>query len=325
MKDKTTRLIALLLLIAVVLMCGACKPKATATASPTPAPERPEVTPAPDKVAPPAVERFAGYTLSLKPTRGPAVILQEPVGAQLIMDAFSTERLVVADAVGKFGNKLEVLDETGKARYRFTIASDGQLLMKAEDGRVIRMPEYIYYLMEEQLWVLGGSLMETDLKWEPDKGTAQMELDLNRLLKTAMLPAFGYASAYFTTYTIYGMNTETKDVAKVYLLLTYAGYDIDGTSFAPSFLYTTPATAILKKKAGVWRMTALKQPPVSKEAKDRYNNVRMIFPYEHMEAVLEDLNKVLKEKDESLPVKDIVRQAAEYLNDVGISGLTVES
>ncbi len=328
MKRIFTRCMALVLILTLALTGTGCgKGKSTATASPTPAPERPEVTPSPDKIAPPAVERFAGYTLSLKPAKGPAAILQEPVAAQLIMDAYSTERLRVEGAVGKFDNKLDVLDPEGKARYSFTIASDGQLLMKASDGRVFRMPEYVYYLLEEQLWGHEGSLVGSNLKWEPDKGTAQLELELPRYLKAGMQPAFGYATAYFTTYTIYGVNTETRDTAKVYLLLTFAGYEIDGKSFTPGFLYTTPATLIFKKSGDGWRLTGLKQPPKVKEisGKDLYNSVRTIFPFDYMEDVLDDLNRVTKEKSDSPQVKDIVRQATEYLNTVKISGLTVES
>lgn len=328
MKRMLVRCMALVLILTLALAGAGCgKGKSSATASPTPAPERPEVTPSPDKIAPPAVERFAGYTLSLKPAKGPAVILQEPVAAQLIMDAYSTERLRVENAVGKFDNKLEVLDPEGKARYSFTIASDGQLLMKAADGRVFRMPEYVYYLLEEQLWSHEGSLAASGLKWEPDKGSAQLELELPRYLKAGMQPAFGYASAYFTTYTIYGVNTETKDTAKVYLLLTYAGYEIDGNSFTPGFLYTTPATLIFKKSGERWRLTGLKQPPKVKElkGKDLYNSVRTIFPFDYMEDVLDDLSKIAKEKSGSPQIKDIVRQETEYLNTVKISGLTVES
>lgn len=322
------RCMALILILTLVLAGAGCgKGKSTATASPTPAPERPEVTSSPDKIAPPAVERFAGYTLSLKPARGPVVILQEPIAAQLIMDAYSTERLRVENAVGKFDNKLEVLDPEGKARYSFSVASDGQLLMKASDGRVFRMPEYVYYMLEERLWGFEGSLVGNDLQWEPGNGTAQLELELPRYLKAGMQPAFGYASAYFTTYTIYGVNTETRDTAKVYLLLTYAGYEIDGKSFTPGFLYTTPATLIFKKAGKGWRLTGLKQPPqlIELTGKDLYNSVRTIFPYDYMEEVLEDLKIVTKQKSESPPVKDIVRQATEYLNTVKISGLTVDS
>ncbi len=328
MKTRLKRWLALLLIVAVALAGAGCgKAKHTAAASPTPAPERPEVTPSPEKVCPPEVERFAGYTINLKPARGPMVIIQEPVAAQLIMDAYSTDRLQVQDAIGKFNNKLEVLDPEGKARYSFNVASDGQLLMKASDGKVFRMPEYVYYLIEDQLWTYNGSLIDSNLKWDPEKGTSQLELELPRYLKAGMLPAFGYASAYFTNYTLYGVNTETRNTAKIYLLLTCAGYEISGNSFAPRFLYTTPATLIFTKAGDGWQLTGLKQPPNLKEkkGKDLYNSVRTIFPYDYMEDVLEDLNKVSKEKGNSPQIKDIVRQATEYLNTVRITGLTVES
>jgi hypothetical protein len=247
--------------------------------------------------------------------------MQEPVAAQLIMDAFSSERLQVQNAKGKFNNKLEILDPDGKPRYSFSLSSDGQMLLKYTDGgKIFRMPEYIYYLLEETLWSYSGSLMDTLVKWQPDKGTALLELELPRLLKSAMLPAYGYAMAYFTEYKIYGVNTSVRNTARVYLLVTYAGYDITGTTFSPSFLMTTPVTLTFKKAGGdYWQLTDLMQPPQTKLAKDLYTNVRTIFPFGYMEDVMEDL------KDTSFQVRDIVQLATEYLRDMGLNGLTVES
>jgi hypothetical protein len=314
---------AAILLAASMILASGCG-GTPAPAKTTEPPERPTVTAAPGKIAPPDVSNFAGYSLNLKPARGPSVVMQEPVAAQLIMEAFSSERLQVRDAKAKFGNKVELVDPEGKVRYKFTLASDGQLLLKymEGDGRVFRMPEYIYYLMENTLWSHGGSLMENQVKWQPDKGTQLLELELPRLVKSAMLPAFGYSMAYFTTYKIYGVNTETRNTAKVYLLVTYAGYGISGETFAPDFLYTTPVTMIFAKTGGdYWNLVEFKQPPQTKTKlkKDLYANVRTIFPYECMEPVMDDL------ADLSGQEKAIVRLATEYLNDVGISGLTVES
>jgi len=229
----------------------------------------------------------------------------------------------VKDAVGDFGNKLDVLDPDGKAQYSFTLSSDGQMLLKSKDGTVFRMPEYVYYLLEESLWSYSGSLIPGNLKWDTTKGTAQLELELPRLLKAAMLPAFGYSSAYFCSYKIYGVNTSTRDTVKVFLLLDYAGYDIKETSFSPDFTYLSAVTLVFSKVSNdVWQLTDLKQPPVAKEQKDLYTCVRSIFPYDYMDDVMDDLKGVSTQK--SSMNKDIVRQATEYLNAIGISGLTVD-
>jgi hypothetical protein len=290
-------------------------------ASTTAPPERPQVTAAPDKVAPPEAVDFTGYSLKIKPAQGREVILQEPVAAQLIMGAFSSGRLRVADAKGKFNNKIDLVDPDGKSKYSFALTSDGQTLLKyAGDGRVFRMPEYVYYLIENNLWTYGGSLMDTQIKWKAGTDIMALELQLPRLIKSAMFPAFGYAMAYFTTYKIYGVNTATRNVAKVYLLITYAGYDIYGENFSPSFLYTTPVTLIFAKTGSdMWKLTELKQPPKAKTKKDLYTSVRTIFPYDYMEDVLADLS------DADLQTKDIVSLATEYLNEVGLSGLNVQS
>lgn len=306
------------IVLIMVLVASACKQSGPAQT--TEPPERPQVTAAPEKVAPPDAKRYEGYSLRLKPVHGPEVILQEPIGAELVLDAYASDRLQVKDAICKFGNRLDVLDPTGAVKDKFTLASDGQMLIKAANGRVFYAPEYIYYLLEESLWTFRGSLIESPMKWQPSADTTLLELDLPRLIKTSMLPAFGYANAYFTSYKIYGTNTSERDVAKVYLLLTYAGYDTRGTAFSPNFLYTTPATIIFKKIDNVWQLTGFRQPPEPKEKKDRfsYTNVRNIFPYEQMEAVMEDIKK------DDGQVGDIVRQATEYLNKLGISGLIVD-
>jgi hypothetical protein len=323
--NQNIRRFAAALLAAAVLLTAGCKSSnpAASPATTTAPPERPQVTAAPDKATAPPVNRYDGYTLRIRPAYGPEILLKEPSAVQLILDCFSSKRLQVTNAVGRFQNKADILSPDGDVRYAFTMASDGQLLMKYSDGRVFQMPEYVYYLIEQSLWTYAGTLMDTQLKWKPDPKNAtqsQLELDLPRLLKTSMLPAFGYALAYFCSYKIYGVNTSARDSAKVYLLMTVAGYDVKGTAFAPLFLYTTPATLIFNKAGtDTWQLTGLKQPPETKEKRDLYANVRTIFPYDWMEAVLADLN------DTSFQVKDIEQQATEYLNEMGINGLTVES
>jgi hypothetical protein len=318
---KLHRAGTLLLAAAAVLLAAGCRQGGQPAATTAP-PERPQVTAAPGKIAPPPVSNFMGYSIRLEPARGSSIVLMEPVAAELIMGAFSSERLQVTDAEGTFANKLELLDEGGTPRYAFELSSDGQMLLKytGEGGRVFRMPEYIYNLLEENLWSYGGSLMEAPLSWQPSKGTALLELQLPRLIKAAMLPAYGYAMAYFTTYKIYGVNTSVRNTAKVYLLVTYAGYDIYGTAFSPTFIVTTPATLIFKTAGGNnWQFTSFLQPPQTKLKKDLFTNVRTIFPYEYMDAVLADL------ADSAFQLRDIVRLATEYLRDAGLSGLTVDS
>jgi hypothetical protein len=322
MRDRSAGRAAALLLAAALALAAGCGAGSNGNqpVNTTAPPERPQVTAAPGKVEPPAASNFLGYSIRLEPARGSAVILQEPAAAQLIMGAFSSERLLVKDAVGKFGNKVELIDPGGVPRYAFDLSSDGHMLLRyaGGDGRIFRMPEYIYYLMENVLWSYGGSLMDAPVKWQPAKGTSMLELELPRLLKAAMLPAYGYAMAYFATYKIYGVDTSVRNTAKVYLLITYAGYDIAGANFSPNFIVTTPVTLIFKTTGGdYWQLTALLQPPKTERKKDLYSNVRTIFPYAYMDPVMVDL------ADASFQVGDIVRLATEYLHSAGISGLNV--
>lgn len=311
------RRISLVALILFVVMAAGCNPQATAEPIATPV-KRPDVTAAPEKNAAPPVERYIGYTVRVKPAHGPELLLAEPIAAQLILDAFTTQRLHVEGATGRFDNRLEVLNPQGEAEHAFSFSSDGEMLMRYGDGRTFHMPEYIFYLLEDNLWSYGGTLMQDASKWKPDEGTAVLELELPRLIKTALFPAFGYAEAYFASYRIYGVNTSTRNVAKVYVLLTFAGYRLNEGYFSPAFLHTTPATLIFDKEGAAWRLTALKRPAKAPDKSQLYNTVREIFPYDYMEDVLADL------KDPTAQVRDIVRQATEYLNEIGISGVTVD-
>lgn len=348
------RIIATAAALAMFLFAAGCGAKPSASPAPTATPPpRPDVTAAPGKIAAPLSAGYDGFALKIKPVQGQELIIKDSATVQQVMDAFGTQRLQVENAQAKFGNKLTVLDAAGKARYTFTVASDGQLLMKYQDGRVFQMPGYVYYLLENSLWTYSGSLMESDVKWQTDKGTSQLELELPRLIKAAMLPAFGYSPAYFVTYKIYGVNTATRNTAKVYLLVTYAGYDIKGESFTPEFFYTSPMTMIFTTTGGnLWKLTALKQPvltaPQTEESTTQpagsssepegtpkprgplkgqalYDSIRLIFPFDYMEAVTDDMGAKNKNTTVADMQKDIVRQATEYLNAQGIAGLTVES
>lgn len=310
---------------------GCSKPGSTSPAATTTPPDRPQVTAAPAKAAAPGVERYQGYYLRIKPARGPEITLKEPVAAQLIMDSLQVERLQVKEKVGTFRARVDILGPDGKVQYAFTVSSDGQTLIRYKDGRVFRMPEYVYYLIEESLWTYDGTLVETPLKWQPEKGNTQLELVLPRLIKTSLLPAFGYAPAYFCSYKIYAVNTETRDKAKVYMLITYAGYDFEGNTFSPTFQYTTPATLIFTSTGtDTWRLAGFKQPPETKEDRNLYTDIRTIFPYECMEEVMADIKSKRSDNETEVKgveaqVKDIVQQATEYLNTVGLSGFTVVS
>ncbi len=316
------RTAAALALAAMILLAPGCSrtKKPAATTAP---PERPELTAAPGKAAAPSVERFNDYALRIKPVSGPVITLKEPIAAQLVLDALQSERLQVKEKIGEFKATMDVLEPDGNKQHSFTIASDGRTLMRYSDGKIIQMPQYVYYLIEETLWTYGGTLVETPLKWTPANGTTQLELALPRLIKTSMLPAFGYAEAYFCSYKIYDVNTATRDKAKVYMLITCAGYSVKANTFTPVFLYTTPATLLFSKSGtDTWKLTALKQPPKTVEGGDLYTDIRTIFPYECMEAVMADMDESTGAAEQ---IKDIVQQATEYLNTVGMGGLTVES
>lgn len=354
------RIIAAAAVVAVFLSAAGCGGSPSVSPAPTATPyPRPDVSAAPGKLSAPKAAGYEGFALKVKPAHGQELILKDSSAVQLVMDAWQTDRLQVKGVQGRFSDKLTVLGADGKPKYVFSLASDGQMLLKAQDGRVFLMPEYVYYLLENSLWTFGASLMDGDVKWQPDKGTATLELELPRLVNSAMLPAFGYSLAYFTSYKIYGVNTDTRNTAKVYLLATYAGYDVDGQNFSPKFLYTTPMTLIFTTTGGnLWKLTALKQPVlmalqavetptppsgtpapttdstaqpaqtaqqklVSLKGQALYDSIRTIFPFDYMESVTDDMNGKTSQLADMQ--RDIVRQATEYLNEAGIEGLNVES
>lgn len=316
----------LLALCAVVIFANGCKASPAASAEPTPSPTptpAPRLTAAPGKVPAPTVQRFAGYEVRLKPIKGPTVLVTEPIAPQLLLDAAATTRLQVTNATAKFGNDIEVADPASGSSYHCKAASDGQLLLQDDYGRVFRMPEYIYYLLEQKLWEVGGTMKDAPLTWDPQSGTQQLETEMPRLLKTAMLPAYGYAMGYFCSYKIYGVNTSTKDTVKVYLLLMYAGYDLDatkGTAFLPLFTHTSAAQMVFTRIRGnTWRMTDLRVPSIPKDANQQaiYASVRKVLPFDSMDAYEEDM------KDTSALTQDIVRQATEFLREYNLNGMTI--
>jgi hypothetical protein len=303
--------------VTILIFTAGCS-NASSPASTTAPPEVPQVTAAKAKVAPPPASNFVGYSLKIKPAQGPTVILQEPVAAQLIMDASSTDRLQAQKPEGKFDNRIDLIGPDGKSKYAFSLSSDGQMILKSlgSGKQAFYMPEYVYYLIESSLWNYSGSLMDEPLKWQPTAGAAALELQLPRLLKSSLIAGFGYSLAYFTSYKIYGVDTSTRNTVRVYLLVTYAGYDVQGTKFAPNFLFTSPITLVFIKTTGnYWSLTELKQPS---GIKFTYTTVRTIFSYDYMDAVMTDL------KDPSFQTKDIASLATEYLQQMGISGLTVQ-
>lgn len=324
--NRLRRWWAALLCIALALSAGCSAKSASSadpTATPTPTPA-PRVTAAPGKVAAPAVQRFAGYVVRVKPVKGPQALLTEPIAAQLLLDASVTARLQVSDAVAKFDNDIEVYDPNSTTKYHFKAASDGQLLMRNDQGHVFRMPEYIYYLLEQKLWEVGGSLKTGVLTWQPESGsTQQLETELPRLIKAAMLPAYGYALGYFCSYKIYGLNTTTKDTVKVYMLLCYMGYDVDatkGSAFLPLFTHTSAAQLVFTRIRGnTWQFADLRLPVTPKDVnKDTtYASIRKVLPFEDMDAYDADI------KDTSALTKDIVRQATDFLRENGLTGLTI--
>lgn len=323
--NKLQRRMLLALCAAVVLAAG-CKANTSASAEPTPTPTptpAPRLTAAPGKVPAPTAQRFAGYEVRIKPVKGPTALLTEPIAAQLLLDTAATTRLRVEGANAKFGNDIEVVSPDSGSRFHYKAASDGQLLMQDDYGQVFRMPEYIYYLLEQKLWEVGGTLNEAPLTWDPQTGTQQLETEMPRLLKTAMLPAYGYALGYFCSYKIYGINTSIKDTVKVYMLLMYAGYDLDstkGVAFLPLFSHTSAAQMVFTRIRGnTWRMTDLRLPAIPKDANQQtvYTSVRKVLPFENMDAYTEDM------KDTSALTKDIVRQATEFLRAYNLSGLTI--
>ena len=319
MKKYIGKALLAMLIAALALSAASC---AVLGLLPDPAalPEWPKVTAAPGKIPPPSVSRFEGYSVRIKPVKGPEVVLTEPIAAEQLMDAFNTERLKVDGAIGKFDNRVDILDQSDEVRYSFAVASDGQLLVKS-GSKAFRMPEYIYYLLEQRLWELGGSLVSGTISWQPEKkDTKMLETELPRLIKTSMFPAYGYALTYFASYKIYGVNTEVKDTAKLYMLLMYAGYDVQGNAFIPRFTQTGPATLIFKRlRADKWQLVDFRLPVEPKDHTKQavYDSIRRVFPYEYMEPVAGDM------KDTTALNKDIIRQATDYVREQKLPGLSI--
>ena len=187
MKSK----LAALFLAVALLLAGCNLPVLDAP----PITAHPQVTAAPGYVEAPPPTEYEGWSLRVKPANGPQALLTDGLAAQLILAAEQDKSLRASDATGRFGNRVEVLDPQGTVQRTYSLNSEGQLLLKDKDGRAFRIPEYVYYLIEQQLWAYAGSLKDSLMVWQPSAGTEAMETDLDRLIKTAELPAWGYADA----------------------------------------------------------------------------------------------------------------------------------
>ncbi len=286
----------------------------------SPVSSHPNVTPAPSYVTEPASSQYEGWSLRVRPALGPKALLTHGFAVEKVLAAAGDESLTVTDA-GKtrYKSRLELVDPEGKTQHTFEVNSEGLLLLRTENGRVFRMPEYVYYLIESQLWAYAGTLKDSVLLWDPTAGSDAIETDLDRLIKTALLPAWGYADSYFQTYTVLGVDTGTRDTAKVYIMLSYAGYSVQGKQFDQQFQCTAPARLVFTKLGtNRWQLVDFRQADPNADSRQAlYDNLRKVLPYEYMEDVMAGM------KDTTALTDEIHRQVTDYLRERGLSSLEI--
>ncbi len=286
----------------------------------SPVSSHPEVTAAPSHVAAPAATQYEGWSLRVHPALGPEALLTDGFAVQQVLAAAGDESLTVADAGDtRFKSRIELIDPDGKTQHTYAVNSEGLLLLRTSKGRVFRMPEYVYYLIESQLWAYAGTLKDSVLLWDPAVGADAMETDLDRLIKTALLPGWGYADTYFQTYEVLGVDTETRDTAKVYLMLSYAGYSVQGKQFDQQFQCTAPARLVFTKLGNNrWQLVDFRQADPNADSQQvLYDNLRKVLPYEYMEDVMAEM------EDTTALTDEIHRQVTDYLRDRGLSDLEI--
>lgn len=286
----------------------------------SPVSSHPNVTPAPSKVPEPASAQYEGWSLRIKPAYGPEALLTDGFAAEKLLAAEGDQDLTVKDAGStRFKSRMELLDPEGKTQRTYSVNSEGLLLLRTDEGRIFRMPEYVYYLIENQLWAYAGTLKDSLLLWDPEQGSDAMETDLDRLIKTSLLPAWGYADSYFQTYEVLGVDTGTRNTAKVYLMLSYAGYSVQGKQFDQQFQCTAPARLVFTKLSGNrWQLVDFRQADPNADGRQAlYDNLRKVLPYEYMEDVMTEMD------DTSALTDEIHRQVTDYLRDRGLSSLEI--
>ncbi|MDD4797878.1 MAG: hypothetical protein PHO66_08940 [Eubacteriales bacterium] len=305
---------ALGVLVSAALLLGGC----AAPVAPEPLQSYPQVAVSQERVAPPESSQYDGWSVRVVTAAKVPATLADSSLIQVIVDAWATRRLVVADAAGPFANQLEVLDAAGQVRYAFSLASDGKLLLKDDMNRVFQMPAYAYYMLEGSLSAYGLTLKNAPISWSPTAANAQLQLEyyLPHIIKTIQVPALGYAMAYFTDVVIYDMRLENNDTqVKLYLLTTFAGYDLQHNVFSMTIRDIRPANLTLtQQKDGSWLATGYQQAADPRD----YESVRAALPYDYAKQAIADV------KDPSDILKDIRVQAADYLRQAGLSAYPVE-
>ena len=165
-----------------------------------------------------------------------------------------------------------------------------------------------------------AQILSRDRRLVPNSFHVELaQTDLDRLIKTAELPAWGYADAYFQTYEVLGEDTSARDQVRVYIMLSYAGYTIKDGQFDQSFQCTAPARLVFSRVQGNrWQLTDFRQAdPNVKGRQALYDNLRKVLPYDYMEDVMKEMG------DTSALAQEIHRQAADYLRARGLSDLMI--
>lgn len=316
---RRIRLLALALLTAVLLT--GCKSFDVERLMAQPSPTRyPELTQGPGFVPPPSPE--AG-NLSLRVTRPDATsfTLADSACAQLVLNAARSPHNRPVDTPDwNCPNTVEVL-QGEQVLETIALIDDGSCYARNTKGEAFFFPDYAYGRLEEAGWKAFSTLLSGPLTWDPDKGTAALEVRLPVYARAAMAATLGNADAYFHTFRIVQTQTE-KNTATLYLVGGYAAYNLDGETLSMTKQVRT-ATRVVLDRVGdnTWRLAAYEMADRSGDSRqERSDKLRQILPYELMEPVEKQLSDTALEAD---MVKEIRLQAMQYLQARGLGRYTV--
>lgn len=276
------------------------------------------------KADPDVLPEYEGYYMDVNPIFGDKLrITQVEILPQLIMQAYNDKSNVINyEFKQRFKNEIIIYNADNEIMLELEIASDGSIFARTDKkSAVIRLPEYVYFALEGCLWKMGDaesemsdtacSLIEPLSEWAPSMGESAIELRLAHDVKTMLYLMYGYSESIFVNYKIYS-TLELDRQYKIYMLLSYEGYEYVDDTFWPRYREIIPTQLIYSWVEGdFWSLSEMKFAAYNEKNKLTETKIRKILPYLDTKSALEDLADTISFEEE------LQRQALEYLTTIG--------
>jgi len=231
------------------------------------------------------------YYLDIYPVYGESLRISDNDLLGMVLDAIENNDNIDETINCPLENTIVVRNASDTVLTQFSLASDGCKYARREDNTIFELPEAVYYAIQNALWQQWASLKDPIIIWDgQEEDTRQLELWLPFITQAMAQSSHGYSDAYLSNYEIFDVAFE-EDRVRIYTIVSYAGYAIEGGKFYRKFYNTTPATFTFLRTSGKkWMFTAYREPT---DKTDR-TAVRNITPFE----VLDEMMTAMEDTEE---------------------------